>query len=99
MRGLKILVIVIGIVIVVGFGVVVAVIAGRIARRESAGVVHSFSGGTIGIPAGARVESMTASSDRLILDLALPGGVHRIIVVDPATGARLGTIELRPAPH
>jgi hypothetical protein len=96
MRALKILVTVMGIVIVVGFGVVVAVIAGRIARREAAGAAHAFAASPIDIPAGARIEAMTASSDRLILGLALPDGGHWIIVVDPATGARLGTIALRP---
>jgi hypothetical protein len=99
MRALKIFVTVMGVVIVVGFGVVFAVIAGRMARRAPATAVHPFAGGTIVIPAGARVEAITASADRLILDLALPDGAHRIIVVDSVTGARLGTIELRPAPR
>jgi Family of unknown function (DUF6476) len=98
MRALKILVAVMGIVIVVGFGVVAAIIAGRLARRQSANAAHAFAGSTIDIPKGARIEAMTASSDRLILDLALPDGGRKIIVVDSATGARLGTIELRPAP-
>ena len=40
---------------------------------------------------------MTASPNRLILDLALPGGEHQLVVIDLATGARLGTIALRPA--
>lgn len=99
MRALKILVTVMGVVIVVGFGAVIAVVAGRIARREPARAVPAFAGGTIAVPAGARVEAMTASADRLILDLALPDGAHRIIILDSATGARLGTIDLRPAPR
>jgi Family of unknown function (DUF6476) len=99
MRGLRIFVIVMGIVIVVGFGVVIAVIAGRMGRREMVGAAHAFAGGTVEIPAGARVEVMTATSDRLVLDLALPDGAHQIMVFDLATGARLGTIELRPADH
>jgi Family of unknown function (DUF6476) len=87
-----------GIVIVVGFGVVVAVIAGRLSRREAASAAHAFAGSAIGIPSGARIEAMTATSDHLILDLALPDGGRKIIVVDLATGNRLGTIELRVVP-
>lgn len=99
MRALKILVTVMGIVIVVGFGVVVAVIAGRIARRQAANTVPAFVSGTVDIPARARIAAMTASSGRLFLDLALPDGGHRILVVDAASGAVLGTIVLRQAPR
>ena len=98
MRALKILVTVLGIVIIVGFGVVAAVIAGRLARREPAGIAHPFEAGALTIPHGARIEAMTASSNRLILDLALPGGGRDIIVIDLVTGTRLGTIELHPEP-
>jgi hypothetical protein len=98
MRALKILVTVIGIVIVVGFGVVIAVIAGRLARREAASQPHAFAAGAVNIPQGARIEAMTAASDRLILDLALPGGGREIIIIDLVTGTRLGTIELHPEP-
>ncbi len=40
---------------------------------------------------------MTTAQNRLILDLALPGGEHQLVVIDLATGVRLGTIALRPA--
>ena len=98
MRALKILVTVMGIVIVVGFGVVIAVIAGRLARREAASMPHAFAPGAVNIPHGARIEAMTAASDRLILALALPGGGRDIIVIDLVTGTRLGTIKLHPEP-
>ena len=98
MRALKVLVTVMGIVIVVGFGVVIAVIAGRLARREAASMPHAFAASAVNIPHGARIEAMTAASDRLILDLALPGGGRDIIVIDLVTGTRLGTIELRTKP-
>jgi hypothetical protein len=98
MRAMKILVTVMGIVIVVGFGVVAAVIAGRLSRRESTSATHAFVASAIEIPHGARIEAMTASADRLILDLALLDGGRKIIVVDLATGNRLGTIELHAPP-
>ena len=40
---------------------------------------------------------MTTAPNRLILDLVLPDGERQLVIVDLATGARLGTIELRPA--
>jgi Family of unknown function (DUF6476) len=99
MRAVRILVTVMGIVIIVGFGVVAAVIAGRLSRREAASTAHSFAGSAIDIPPGARIEAMTAASDRLILDVALPDGSRKIIVVDLGTGSRLGTIELLAVPR
>jgi len=41
---------------------------------------------------------MTVGTDRLVLELVLPQGGRQLVVVDLATGARLGTIELRAAP-
>ena len=37
---------------------------------------------------------MTAGPDRLVLALVLPDGGRQLVVIDLATGARLGTIEL-----
>jgi hypothetical protein len=41
---------------------------------------------------------MTTAPDRLILDLVLPDGNRQIVVLDLATGARVGEIELHSAP-
>jgi len=98
MRALNIFVWVMGVVIVVGFGVVAAVIAGRLAHREAAGGAQRFAAAPIAIPTGTRIEAMTASADRLVLDLVLPDGGRDILVLDLATGTRLGTIELRTKP-
>jgi hypothetical protein len=97
MRALTIFVWVMGVVIVVGFGVVAAVVAGRLAHRE-AGAGRPFAAAPIAIPKGARIEAMTLSSDRLVVDLVLPDGGRDILVLDLATGTRLGTIELRTKP-
>jgi hypothetical protein len=98
MRALNIFVWVMGVVIVVGFGVVAAVIAGRLSHRETAGGARPFAAAPIAIPPGARIEAMTASADRLVVDLARPDGGRDILVFDLATGTRLGTIELRTKP-
>jgi len=96
MRALKALVVVMGIMLIGGFAVLVAVIVGRVSHGGSP--PRSFAPTAIDIPQGARIEAMTAGTDRLILDLALPEDRRQLVIIDLATGARLGTVELRPAP-
>jgi hypothetical protein len=99
MRGLKILVVVMGIMLVAGFAVLMAAIAGRVSRSGFAPTAaRAFTAAAIDIPRGARIEAMTTAADRLVLGLALPDGGRQLVVIDMATGARLGTIELRTAP-
>jgi Family of unknown function (DUF6476) len=98
MRALNVLVVVMGVLIVIGFAALIAGIAGKLSRdRPGANVERPFGATAIDIPPGARIEAMTASPNRLILELALPSGERQLLVVDLATGARLGTIALRPA--
>lgn len=96
MQALKIVVIVLGVLIVVTTGVILAVIAGRLSRGPAA--PSPLASGQVDIPAGARVEAMAAVADRVILDLLLPGGERQLVVIDLASGRKLGTIGLRPAP-
>ncbi len=99
LRALKTLVVVMGIMLVVGFAALIIVIAGRVSHRTaSPSPARSAVRTTIEIPQGARVEAMTTAPDRLILDLVLPDGNRQIVIIDLATGARIGTIELHPAP-
>ena len=99
MRALKVLVVVMGVMLVVGFGALVVVIAGRVSRGgPAAPAAHGFAAPPIDIPRGARIEAMTAGPDRLILALALPEGGRQLVVIDLAKGIRLGTIELHPVP-
>jgi Family of unknown function (DUF6476) len=99
MRALKILVVVMGVLIVIGFGVLIAGIASKMSRdRPGASAERPFATTALDIPHGARIEAMTAAPNRLILELALPDGERQLVVIDLATGARLGTIALRPAP-
>jgi len=98
MRALKILVVVMGVMLVVGFAALVAVIVGRVSRGPAATAAHGFGSPAIDIPRGAHIEAMTAGSDRLILALELPEGGRQLVVIDLATGSRLGTIELHSVP-
>ncbi|MCH7544417.1 MAG: hypothetical protein IIB65_12365 [Proteobacteria bacterium] len=47
------------------------------------------------LPPGSRVVEMTAEDDRLILRLRLADGGRQILILDMATGKRLGTFELK----
>jgi hypothetical protein len=99
LQALKTVVVVMGIMLVVGFAALIGIIAERLSHRGIAnGSTRPVASATIDIPRGARVEAMTTASDRLILDLELPDGGRKLVVLDLATGARLGTIELRPIP-
>lgn len=99
MRALKILVVVMGIMLAVGFATLVVVIAGRISRGgHPPATARMFAERAIDIPRGARIEAMAATGDRLVLGLGLADGNRQLVIIDLASGARLGTIDLRPAP-
>ena len=95
MRTLKVLVVVMGIMLIGGFAVLVAVIAGRLSYKG--GTPRTFAT-AIDIPRGARVEAMATGADRLVLDVVLPEGSRHLLVIDLTTGARLGIVELRTTP-
>jgi hypothetical protein len=94
---LKVLVIVMGLLIIVGFTVVAAEIA---RRMSSANTSHSPAGATfaqrIALPSGAQVVSMNAVGDRLVVHVEDQNGLSTAYVVDPGTGALLGTIAFPP---
>ena len=96
MRSLKLLVVAMGIMLIGGFALLVAIVAGKLLR--GANTPRSFATTAIDIPPGARLGAMTTGTDRLVLELVLPEGEHQLVIVDLATGARLGTIELRARP-
>jgi uncharacterized iron-regulated membrane protein len=41
---------------------------------------------------------MTSAGDRLVIHVETPGGPAAAYVVDPRTGALLGTVEFPPGP-
>lgn len=97
---LKVLVIVMGLLIIAGFVVIAAEIARRMstpnAGRSPAASSSSAFTQRIALPSGARVVSMTAVNDRLLVHVETQGGPAAAYVVDPRTGALLGTIEFPP---
>jgi hypothetical protein len=102
MRALKILVVVMGVMLVTGFVGLIVAIADRVSKKEPlrAGTPpgQPFSAPPIDLPPGAHIESMAAGSDRLVLNLILSDGGHRLLIIDLATGRNLGMIPLHAPP-
>jgi hypothetical protein len=96
MRALKIAVIVMGVMLVVGAVALIAAIATRVSHKPSEPASRvEYAAPPIDLPAGSRIEAMTAGSDRLVVDLLLADGTRQLLIIDLATGRRLGTIPLR----
>ena len=99
MRALKILVIVMAVVILAGSATLIVLIAGRLSGSgRGAAPAQPFAAAPIELPAGARVETMSQGGDRLVVDIVLPDGNRRLVIIDLATGRQLGAIPLRTAP-
>jgi hypothetical protein len=93
---------VMGVLIVVGFTILLIEVGRRMftpkpatpepaSARPSEGV-RPFGQVSVPIPEGARVESLTASGDRVIAHVRTRDGASVGYVIDLASGAVLGTI-------
>jgi hypothetical protein len=102
MRGLKILVVVLGVAVIIAFLTLVTVILQRSGRgpenATTAGgarpPLHASWGRVLlDQPAGTRIQSVTPSGNLIVLQLytAMPGQDERLVVIDPATGAVTGS--------
>jgi hypothetical protein len=96
---LKVLVVVMGLLIVVGF----IVVASEISRRMSSASPGSApSGGAaafserIALPSGAQVVSVSPAGDRVAVHVKAADGRSTLYIVDPRTGALLGTVDFPP---
>ena len=103
MRALKALVIAMAVLIAAGLGVIVVALVERAGEPlsdspKAAAGAPAFGEVRVPVPAGARLVETTVAGDRLILRLRLADGAARIVVVDLATGRRLGTVRLVLAP-
>ena len=99
MRPLKVLVIVMAVMILAGLVALIIVVAGRLSQSGPGTTpAQPFAAAPIELPAGARIETIGVGSDRLVLEIVLPDGDRRLVVIDLATGRRLGAIPLHSAP-
>jgi hypothetical protein len=77
-------------------------VAAEIARRMSSSNAGrppaSAFAERIALPSGARVRSMSAVGDRLVVHVEAPDGLASAYIVDPRSGSLLGTIDFPPGP-
>jgi hypothetical protein len=98
MRGLKVLVIFMGVAILVGFAVVIFTIATRLG--DGAVSEGGFGVAAVALPQGCLVAEMVPADERVLLRLEGPEerGCNAILVVDLETGATLGELRLGAVP-
>jgi hypothetical protein len=94
LRALKVLVTVMGITLIAGIAVLVATIAARLSHRAPA-LPTAFTAPPASLPKGAKIETIGAGPDRIILDLLLSDGTRQLMILDAQTGRLIGTIPLR----
>ena len=94
MRALKALVIFMGVVIVLGVAVIAVTIFSRLQNLSSPDEDFATE---IAVPRGNLVD-VPPDAGRIVLRYQLPDGSNRLVVIDSATGRRLGTVDLVPAP-
>ncbi|MCB9948192.1 MAG: hypothetical protein H6842_10230 [Rhodospirillaceae bacterium] len=92
MRGLKLLVISMAVLIVAGFVVLVSELGSRVAQL-SVGDGATPASIALALPAGSSVEGIAGTAERLAIHIRLADGTDRIYLIDPATGAHVATIE------
>jgi flagellar biogenesis protein FliO len=98
LRALKVLVVIMGIMLVVGFAALVVVIAGRVSRGGPASPTSApLAAASLDLPTGTRIEAIGVGAERLVLAVVLPDGTRELVIVDIASGRRLGSIPLRTA--
>lgn len=98
LRALKVLVVVMGIMLVVGFAALVVVIAGRVSRGGPPMPTSApFAAAPLDLAAGTRIEAIGVGAERLVLAVVLPDGTRELVILDIASGRRLGSIPLRTA--
>jgi len=97
-RGLKTLVIVLGVLLAGGTITLIGAIVWRGTHRpaEATASGHGPFATAFDLPAGAEVATVEGEGERLVVQLRLADGSRRLVLFDSRSGALLGTIELRP---
>lgn len=100
MQALKALVIILGVLILVAAAVLAVTIYNRATEglAEAGDAEPGFGNKELALPPGAALEDVTASGKHLVLRLRMADGNPRIVVIDLATGAPVGELDLQTAP-
>jgi hypothetical protein len=105
MTGLKILVICMGLLIVIGIGLV----GYGVTRNHHPGVAlpaqtasppqAGFFASDLPLPRGAKLTSVTATNDRIVLHFTGGEAADRILLLDAHSGQVTGSVTLVPESH
>ena len=93
---LKFIVIFMGVLILAGLGVIVVTLAGRMSDEDPGKA--GFGTVALDLPKGAEVTTASSGESRLVLNVRLPDGHKRVIILDLKTGAVLGTVNVTEGP-
>jgi len=93
---LKVLVVVMGLLIVVGFVVIAAEIARRMSSASGGSPPSAVFSERIALPSGAQVVSVGPAGDRIAVHVRMADGRSTVYVVDPRSGSLLGTVDFPP---
>lgn len=88
-RGIKAAVIAMGVVIVIGFVVVVVTIVDRLAGSDEPEVLGEVA---VTMPAGCRLADAWSEAGRLYLRYDGEGACQQVAIVDPESGAVVGRV-------
>ncbi len=94
MRGLKALVIGMGVLIAAGLVVVVVTLANRAGQLGETVGQAGFGTVGLGLPAGSEIVAIAPAGDRLAIHVRVPGEGDRVLFIDPASGATKGRLTL-----
>lgn len=90
MMGLKVLVGVMTVLLIAGFGVMVG---GMVMKARN--LDRSFGAAEVTLPPGAKIMETAIQGDRVVVRVALPDGEERLHVLDIGSGRPIGTIAIK----
>ena len=95
MQTLKALVIILGILILIAFGFLAYGVATKFgSSKPTVAAKGSFAENRVALSAGARVVETTFGGGRIILRVVKPDGAEALVLIDAATGVRVGLLHL-----
>jgi hypothetical protein len=92
MRAIKIATIAMGVLIVLGFTVILVTIVRRTMPGPAGSPEKPFSA-VLDEPAGTEIAGVASVRDRLAVQLH-GGGIDRVVLIDPGTGTIVGRVSL-----
>lgn len=99
MKALKFAIIFMGVLIIAGIGLLIYGLTTKVGGTKSRPTAAAnFGVSQAQLPVGGRVVETDMDSGRLAVRIELPNGAQSLMLFDTATGAHVGTIDLKAAP-